>query len=96
MRLNPRHAISPRSDDSKIALLLHWKQKKAMLDLLSALQTPSERKVLLYLRNIRQAIDVSVIAKKCHLPPDRVNSVIGILLKKGLVRCIDQKLFVSP
>lgn len=96
MRLNLRHAIPPRSDDNKIALLLHWKQKKAMLDLLSALQTPSERKVLLYLRNIRQAVDVSVIAKKCHLPPDAVNSVIWILLKKGLVRHIGQKLFISP
>ena len=96
MRLNLRHAISPRSDDNKIALLLHWQQKKTMLDLLSTLQSPSERKVLLYLRNIRQAADVSMIAKKCHISLDAVNSIIGILLKKGLVRCVSQKLFISP
>lgn len=81
---------------SKITSLVHYCQRQAMLNLAETLQTPSERRVLLYLRNKRRPFTLEDISHKCHLQEQDARSVLAILVRKGLVRRVEDGMFASP
>lgn len=82
--------------DPKVSYLAHYRQRQAMLNLAETLQTPHERRVLLYLRNSRRLLSLEDICHKCHLQEQDVRSVLAILVRKGLIRRIENGLFTSP
>lgn len=81
---------------SKVLYLEHLRQRQAMLDLAETLDTPHELRVLLYLRNIRRPFSLGDISYKCRLQEQDVRTILAILVRKGLVRRVDNGLFVSP
>jgi DNA-binding MarR family transcriptional regulator len=82
--------------DPKVSYLAHFRQCQAMLNLLETLQTPHERRVLLYLRNRRRPLNLGDISHKCRLQKQDSRSVLAILVRKGLVRHVEGSLFISP
>ena len=83
-------------EGSNIIPLNHFRQRQAMLNLVETLNTPSERRVLLYLRNRRRPLSLGDISHKCRLQEEDARSVLAILVRKGLVRCVEGSLFISP
>lgn len=81
---------------SKVTYLSHFRQRQTMLNLAETLQTPFERKVLLYLRNTHRPSSLADIRHRCCLPEQDVRSVLSILVNKGLVRRVESGMFVSP
>jgi len=82
--------------DSKIAYLAHFRQRQAMLNLAETLSTPSERRVLIYLRNSRRPLNLGDICHKCRLQEQDARSVLAILVRKCLVRRVEGGMFASP
>jgi DNA-binding MarR family transcriptional regulator len=82
--------------EHKVFFLKHLQQKKAMMNLVETLQTPQERKVLLYLRNRGRASSLGDIQHKCRLQEQDVRTILAILINKGLVRRVDGGMFQSP
>jgi len=80
----------------KVLYLEHLRQRQAMLNLAETLDTPHERRVLLYLRNSRRPLHLGDISHKCRLQEQDVRTILAILVRKGLVRRVDNGLFVSP
>ena len=78
--------------DPKVSYLAHFRQRQAMLNLVETLNTPSERCVLLYLRNSRRPLNLG----ECRLQEQDARSVLAILVRKSLVRCVEGSLFISP
>ncbi len=85
-----------REGVSKVSYLAHYRQRQAMLNLVETLNTPSERRVLLYLRNRRRPLSLGDISHKCRLQEQDVRSVLAILVRKGLVRRVGDGMFESP
>lgn len=83
-------------EESKIIPINHYRQRQAMLNLVETLQTPHERRVLLYLRNRRRPLNLGDISHKCRLQEQDARSVLAILVRKGLVRRVEGSLFTSP
>ena len=83
-------------EDAKIFFLRHAQQRRAMLNLVETLDTPNERRVLLYLRNSRHPLSLGNISHRCRLPEQDARSVLAILVRKGLVRRVEGGLFMSP
>ena len=83
-------------EEEKVIFLTHIKQRKALLNLQETLQTPHERRVLLYLRNSRHPLSLGNISHKCRLPEQDARTVLAILVRKGLVRRVEGGLFISP
>lgn len=82
--------------DPKVSYLAHFRQRQAMLNLVETLNTPSERRVLLFLRNSRRPLNLGDISHKCRLQEQDARSVLAILMRKGLVRRVEGGMFISP
>ena len=80
----------------KILYLEHLRQRQAMLNLTETLDTPHERRVLLYLRNSCRPLSLRDISHKCRLQEQDIRTILAILMRKHLVRRIENGLFVSP
>jgi len=83
-------------EESRVIPLNHFRQRQEMLNLVETLDTPHERRVLLYLRNNRRPLSLGDISHKCRLQEQDARSVLAILVRKGLVRRVENGLFVSP
>jgi DNA-binding MarR family transcriptional regulator len=81
---------------NKVTSLAHFRQRQAMLNLVETLNTPSERRVLLCLRNNCRPLNLGDISHKCRLQEQDARSVLAILVRKGLVRRVDGNFFTSP
>lgn len=81
---------------SKVTSLAHFRQRQVMLNLAETLDTPSERRVLLYLRNSRRPLSLWDISHKCRLQEQDARSVLAILVRKGLVRRVGNGMFANP
>ncbi len=74
----------------------HYRQRQAMINLADTLQTPLERRLLLYLRNSGCPVSLENICHACRLTEQDARSLLAILVNKGLARRIKGDLFVSP
>ena len=84
------------SEHCRVFFLRHAQQRRAMMNLAEALETPYERRVLLCLRNRHRPLSLEDIFHTCRLQKQDARSVLAILVNKGLVRRVGHGLFVSP
>ena len=80
----------------RIFFLRHAQQRRAMMNLAEALETPHERRVLLFLRNRLRPLNLGEISHTCRLQEQDARTILAILMSKGLVRRVGNGLFVSP
>jgi len=90
------NSVNEREGMSKVTSLTHFRQRQAMLNLMDTLNTPDERRILLYLRNKGDPVELDSICHACRLQEQDARSVLAILVRKGLVRRVEGSLFISP
>ncbi len=79
----------------RVIPISHYRQRQAMINLADTLQTPHERRLLLYLRNSGCPVRLQDICHACRLTEQDARSLLAILVNKGLVRR-EGACFVSP
>jgi hypothetical protein len=86
---------SYNSYTNRVIPLNHYRQRQAMINLAETLQTPPERRLLLYLRNSGCPVSLWDICHACRFTEQDARSFLAILVNKGLVRR-EGTYFVSP
>jgi len=83
-------------EEAKVIFLTHLQQRKALLNLQETLQTPHERRVLLYLRNRHHPASLHQICQHCHLQKDDATTLLKTFIDKNLARQVGEGFFTSP
>jgi hypothetical protein len=83
-------------EERSVIPINHYRQRQAMINLTDTLQTPTERRLLLYLRNSGCPVRLEDICHACRFTEQDARSLLAILVNKGLARRIKGDLFVSP